>query len=552
MIGLAAALVGVAMLAGWSGGWRVDLFGFDISVRTVWRPLLVGVALLAGHAFRRRDGAVSIAEFSTSAARVIVGGLLVAGVLGWVTYLSPYAGGSDSYGSVSAADRRRGGLLIQHEPMADVLPAEAAVAATTLGYVQAGRTADASVPAFPLGLPVQMALAATVFGARAMFYVPLALGIVLVATSYWIALRITRDRTAAIAAAATVSMHPIVFAYAIQAMSDVPAAGWYLLAGALLMSERVPSAALAGLSASAALLTRPALVPGVLALLLIPIAGGKSRAARVAVYASLVAAAIGVQGWTQWYLYGSPLGNGYGTFEELFAVRFIWPNVRSYTYWTIVMHGAIWIVALARGVFVARDRSTRALLLASFAGAIVPYAVYRTYDHWETLRFVLPLLAMLTIVAVVGAFQIAGRYAPPHVATWLGVGLTIAMAATWARWLEHEQVFDLARVEERYQRAGELVARVTPENAVVLSSLHSGSLRYYAKRQTVDWARIPPDALDAAVTALESHGHPVYLMFDGQQEQQLFEARHGNVINRQRWLPAGQRRDLRLYEAPRR
>jgi 4-amino-4-deoxy-L-arabinose transferase-like glycosyltransferase len=396
-----------------------------------------------------------------------------------------------------------------------------------------------------------MAAAAAICGARAVFYVPFAMGIVLVAVSCWIAFRITRDRTAALAAGAAVSMHPVVFAYAIQAMSDVPAAAWYLLAGALLMSNRLPLAAFAGISASAALLTRPALVPGVLALSVIPIFCGKGRLARLAVFGGLVAAGIGVQSWAQWYLYGSPLANGYGTFDELFSARFIWPNVRSYAYWALLMHGVIWVVALTRGLFVVHDRPTRALLLASLAAAIVPYAVYRTYDHWETLRFVLPLLVMLTIVAVVGVFHIAGRYAPPHVATWLGVALTIAMAAMWARWLEHEQVLGLARVEERYARAGELVARATPENAVVLSSLHSGSLRYYAQRQTVDWARIPPDALDATVAALASHGHPVYLMFDGQQEQQLFEARHGNVINRQRWLPAGQRRDLRLYEAPR-
>jgi hypothetical protein len=550
MTGLAAALVGVAMLAAWSGGWRIEVFGIDVSVRAVWRPLAVAVALLTAHALRRRGGSFTASELSTNAARVIAGGLLVAGILGWITYLSPYAGGSDSYGYVSAAQRIRSGSLVQHEPLADVLPSELAVAATTLGYVQAARVADSSVPAFPLGLPAQMAIASAVFGERAVFYVPLVMGVVLVAASYWIALRMTRDQTTALAAAAAVSVHPVVFAYAIQAMSDVPATAWFLLAGALLMAERASFAALAGVSASAALITRPALVPGVLALSLIPAFCGEQRRARLAVYAGLVAAGIGIQGWTQSYLYGSPLANGYGPAEELFSTRFAWPNIRSYVYWVVMMHGVIWIVALGRGLFAVRDRPTRALLLASLAGALVPYVVYRTYDHWETLRFVLPLLVVLTVVAVAGAFQMAGRWAPPQVAMWLGVGLTLAMAAMWARWLEHERVFGLARVEERYARAGELVARATPQNAVVLSSLHSGSLRYYSKRQTVDWARIPPDALDRTVAALESHGHRVYLMFDGQQEQHLFEARHGNVVDRGHWLPAGQRRDLRLYEAP--
>jgi len=568
-----ALFVGIAIVAAWSGGWRVELFGVTISVRSIWRPLLVAAVLLAAHAVRARE--FRLTGFADTTARAIAGALLVAGVLGWTTYLSPYLGGADSYGYVSASERLSAGALVQTEPLAAILPyPEATSAATPLGYVPAARVPNATAPAYPLGLPALMALAAMMFGASAPFYVSLVMGVVLAGTCYWIALRITGlprpfdklrvapsgvegraseresrdDRLIALAAAAAVSLHPVVFAYAIQAMSDVPATAWYLVAGALLMPKRRWLAGLAGVAGCAAFLTRPALLPGVAALALIPLVSGDHRRSRIAAFAGVLTLGVAMQAALQWYLYGSPLANGYGRTDELFSFRFLGPNVRSYAYWIAVMHGVVWIVAFARGVYDVRDRSARAMLAASFAGAVVPHVVYRTYDHWETLRFILPLLVVMTIFAVAGVFGLSRRIAGSRAGIWVGLALTVVMVAGWARWLDREQVFSLARVEQRFEQAAALVARATPRDAVILSSLHSGSLRYYADRQTLNWARIPHGQFDVTVDTLENHGRAVFLMFDGQEERQLFEERHGDVIGQQRWLPSGQRRDVRLYE----
>lgn len=572
---LCAIFAGIAILAAWTGGWRAELFGVTVSVRSAWRPLLVAVALLAAHAFRTRE--FRFAELADTTVRAIAGALLVAGVLGWTTYLSPYLGGADSYGYVSASERLRAGRLVQTEPLAAIVPPEATSAATPLGYVPAPRVPNATVPAYPLGLPALMAVATTMFGARAPFYVPLVMGVVLLAACYWIAHRIAGppraseresrgDRLIALAAAAAVSLHPVVFAYAIQAMSDVPATAWYLVAGALLMSRlrsyrdhprasAWQAAALAGIAAgaagSAAFLTRPALLPGVAALALIPAISGSHRRARTGAFGAVLVAGIAIQAWLQWYLYGSPLANGYGRSDELFSWRFLAPNVRSYVYWIAVMHGVIWLFAFARGVYDVRDRSARAMLAAAFAGAVIPHVVYRTYDHWETLRFILPLLVLMTIFAGIGIFGPFRRIAGSRAGNWIGLALIVVMVAGWVRWLDREHVFALARVEQRFEQAAALVVRTTPPDAVVLSSLHSGSLRYYADRQTLDWARIPQGQFDATRDALENHGHMVFLLFDGEDERRQFEQRHGDVVDRQRWLPTGQRRDMQLYEAPR-
>jgi hypothetical protein len=182
--------------------------------------------------------------------------------------------------------------------------------------------------------------------------------------------------------------------------------------------------------------------------------------------------------------------------------------------------------------------------------ASAPYAVYRTYDHWETLRFVLPLLVAATLAAVAGLFHVA-RGLLPRVGTWIALALTVVMLAQWVRWLDREHVFQRAVFEERFARTGELVSRATPDNAVVLTSLHSGSVRYYARRRTVDWARIPRGEFDRTVAALERDGRAVFVLLDGEEERLQFEARHGQVLDSERWLPAGQVRDVRMYEAPR-
>jgi hypothetical protein len=316
------------------------------------------------------------------------------------------------------------------------------------------------------------------------------------------------------------------------------------------MGEHIAFAPLAGVAGAVALLTRPALAPGILALALVPAVAGRQRVQRAAAFLAVVALGIALQAWVQSELYGSAFANGYGPAEELFSLRFLGPNLQSYGYWMVATHGLVWLLAFAAGLYVVRDRGARALLAASAVAAIVPYAVYRTYDHWETMRFIMPLLVTMTIFAVVALFHVSGLVVSNVAGRWIALGVLLFVLANWARWLDREQVLSLARVEDRYALAGDLIDRVTPDDAVILASLHSGSLRYYAKRQTVDWAKIPPDHFDPAVRALQTHGRRVFLMFDGQEERQLFETQHGTVVERQRWLPAGQRRNIRVYEAP--
>jgi hypothetical protein len=526
--GLAMLLLGAAAVAAWTGGWRAEVFGVTLSARSAGRLLAFALALLAVRAALSRDHLAPARELLAVAARVIAGAVLVAGLIAWATHVSPFVGGADSYGYVSAAERMRQGELIQREPLAALLPYPNAIdAATPLGYIPTARAADSSVPVYPLGLPALMAVASIVAGPRAPLFVAPFAGFALVVVCGWVVYRWTHDMTLALAAGAAVTWHPLVFTYAIQPMSDVPAAAFYVLAGALLFrgydGDGAAKAAplLAGFAASAAFLIRPALLPGAAALAIIPFMRGDRRRLCITLFACLIALGVGLQALSQWHLYGHPLANGYGPASELFSLAHLPANTRSYGYWMVAMHGLIWIAGLLVALGRVGALTTRVAIALPLVAATAPYAVYRTYDHWETLRFLLPLLVVATVAAVAGLFATC-RGLLPRVGTWVALALTMVMIGTWVRWLDRERVFERSIAEERFARAGDLVSRVTPSDAVVLASLHSGSVRHYARRQTLDWAKIPSAQFDAVVAALERDGRAVFVMLDGEEEQMQF------------------------------
>src|SRR5688572_27014379 len=117
---LAAVLLGAALTAAYAGPLRFDLLGASLSIRTLSRPILAALVLLALRLWLLGSPVLSAA--ARTLARVTSGALLAAGVLGWFTYLSTTCGGTDSYGYVSAAERLLATDLVQDEPLASLMP----------------------------------------------------------------------------------------------------------------------------------------------------------------------------------------------------------------------------------------------------------------------------------------------------------------------------------------------------------------------------------------------------------------------------------------------
>ena len=106
--------------------------------------------------------------------------------------------------------------------------------------------------------------------------------------------------------------------------------------------------------------------------------------------------------------------------------------------------------------------------------------------------------------------------------------LAFLWAMTSHRFLEREGVYRFASVESKYALVGEWFKTHTPERAVVLAGLHSGSIRFYGQRETIRWDQIPADKLEATLRNLRDRGYDPYLALDVPSEPPLFQARFGS------------------------
>jgi len=242
----------VAVLALLSGGlaWMLAPTGRRWqTLYASWEGLTAsaaaGLDLLSLRSPRVADGAAALTT-------VLV---ILLGVLGGATA----AGGSDSYGYVSEAHLFATGTVREVQPIMQLVTWPfAPQALAPLGYLPAGPSAI--VPQYPPGLPIVMAVFERVIGPHGVFYVvPLFGGLAIWAT-YMMGASLA-GRAVGLVAAILLAASPVFLFQLMSPMSDVPAAAWWTLSLALLGLRSRTSALGAGLSAGAAILTRPNLAP---------------------------------------------------------------------------------------------------------------------------------------------------------------------------------------------------------------------------------------------------------------------------------------------------
>lgn len=455
------------------------------------------------------------------------------------------AGGADSYGYISESRLMLQGALVQRPIETTWLPldrGQALGASAPLGYVPS-MSADGIVPVYPVGLPALMAVATIVAGPQAPFFVAPVMGLIGLLLVFKIA-RVWFDPMTACLAVAFVAWNPLYVAYAKQPMSDVPATVFLLLSIWLIV--RQPSWPLAaGAAAGLAFLTRPALVGGCAVLALG--AAWRDGLRGALKYGGVVALAVAAQMGIHWRFYGHPLQTGYGSPRTLFTLDPLPTNAAIYAGWTARAHGVVWLAATALGVMLVRPRVVVLGAVMLLVAVALPYLLYFEFDHWETLRFVLPGLVGLTIVAAAGATDLLSRLERPFVSAVLVVACAAALAFESNRWLERQGTWRLATIEEKYPLVAQWIADSTPASAVVMALQHSGSIRHYANRFTLRWDVLRPDELVPVVRALDARGARVFAVFEG-GELERFQDRFRSVLDRLELLPAGQARGVIVVE----
>jgi hypothetical protein len=455
-------------------------------------------------------------------------------------------GGSDSYCYANQAQGWASGKILAPEPLVREAPwpfPEQTFAPA--GHVPSQRINGAYVPMCAAGLSLAMAAFLKLGGPSSIFVVVPLFGVILVVATWILGSRFSSR--VGIASAIAAGASPAFLFMIVQPMSDVPAAALWVASIAAVTGTGRWSSLIAGLLSSGAILVRPNLLPLGLVIglftLLRPASTVRARLRDAALYAAGCAPGCLVVAAIQQFLYGSPLQSGYGDLDGLFSSANIAPNAERYLSWLWQTHTPIWLLAL---VAVAALRGWRTSLL--FAVALTNLACYLPYivfNDWWYLRFVLPAIPLLLVLSLavidagIGWVIARGRSQriASHLRAAVTVGTAIVLAVAFVSVARSRFVFNLQQLESRYVSAGTYVARRLPPNAFIITSLESGSIRYYSGRRTLTWAALDTSWLDGVLKFARERGLEPYFLLERSEEPQFRERFAGSALARLDWPP---------------
>jgi hypothetical protein len=186
-------------------------------------------------------------------------------------------------------------------------------------------------------------------------------------------------------------------------------------------------------------------------------------------------------------LYGSWHSTGYGEVSTSFALHFAPLTLRSYALWLPEFLTPLVVLAFF-GPFQQRIQPRARLVLAIWAAAfLLFYAFYWcTYDNWYNMRFVLPAMPAIVILALFILRRLLERIHLPlftpdsrPAARIASAAVPLLLAALLIRSGDERQVLYWMQFNHN-DAIGALWARDHfPPNAVVFARHATGSLEYY-------------------------------------------------------------------------
>jgi len=461
--------------------------------------------------------------------------VLLAAFVVWFgyTYRTSTASGADSYGYLSQADLWRAGNLHISQPFMQEFPwPKREWTGAPMGYRPApGEESNQIVPIYSPGLPVLMAVAKTVVGHRAMFWIVPLFGGLFVLATYGIGLRFM-NAGVSLLAALLAAASPMVLFMSMWPMTDLAvAACWATAAWALLGSSR-RHALVGGLAAAVAITIRPNLIVVGMLMGLWTIArdmrrGGEWwRVDRALMFALGAVPGVAAIMMFNKMLYGSPFVSGYGTLGDVLHLQNFSINVAHYAAWIAesqspaVFLGLVPLAFPIRQLWQTRDRAFDAALFTAMAiGILTCHLFFMPLDEWWYLRFLLTMfpgmfVTMCWLLFRAGASAHAGNTLVAASRVVLGlavVGVVTWWSVTFSRGKHFEDVHD---GERRFITIGQLVRDHTEPNAIIFSLQHAGSIRYYGERMTFKYDSLEPGWLDTAVEYFRARGAHPYLLLD--------------------------------------
>jgi hypothetical protein len=355
-----------------------------------------------------------------------------------------------------------------------------------LGYIK-GPSSATMVPSYPPGFPLHMVLFAALAGwQKGPFLVsPLFAAIGLVAF-FFLARELGLTRREAGAGTLILACQPVYVFMGLIPMSDTVASVWATLAVlfALLSRRHAAWAYAAGIAFGIGCVVRPNSAILILTLALaLPL-----RLAAWLRFALGVAPAAAFSLAFNNLVYGHPLRTGYAGIENEFRLSYVPKRFHHYTHWLgrtfTPLVPLAWLGTIASRETRGRDRG---LLLVWFASFFAFFAVYRHYDAWWYLRFLMPAFPALIIGALLAVrpllravalrVHLPGRgLVSPDLLPALLLLFVVASELGEGR---RQKVLEIGQAETIYPRACRMAVERLPPRAIVLAFTMSGALEYY-------------------------------------------------------------------------
>jgi hypothetical protein len=343
------------------------------------------------------------------------------------------------------------------------------------------------------------------------------------------------------AGAVLVATSPIVLFQAMQPMNDIATAALWLSVVAVLTRPTPSRVSMGGALTGTALLVRPNLLPVALVPMLWIWAdrgdSGRARRTRLALFAAGVAPfgmlVLGLNA----ALYGGALRSGYGDVGSLFAWSSIPTNARAYFATLVGTHTVFPLAALALP-FLRRPKGFDPVWLAlgTSAAIVAAYLPYHPFPEWWYLRFVLPAVALLLIVAVC-SLATAVDVLSPKVGPALAFVVVAGVAAYQVQQARERDAFALHVAESRFRHTASAVRDRLPQSKAALAAWDSGSLRFHADLEAINWQMLAPDWLDRSVAWLSEHTGEAAIVVEAFEEPEFRQRFSGQTFGGLDWPP---------------
>jgi hypothetical protein len=438
----------------------------------------------------------------------IVGAVLLLYAVWLGLRFSATPSGSDASGYMNSARLLAGGHLTTPLRTVPELGAGSTYALVPLGFNAASATT--LVPSYPIGVPLQLALASRLFGwIWGPYLVVIGGALGAIGLCYLIGRQCGVAPAWAFAGSGCLAVSAVFVFGSVQPFSDTLATFWCSLAfysalrGA---GGRTGWLAICAGSFVLAVLVRP---PSVLVFPAVVIAIGRPRLLlrTAAIGLPLVLAVAAYQE----ALFGSPFQTGYGNVYADFHLANFGPTLRAYAVRLPLLLPLCLpaVVEVARRLRRGFSRPTLALTLWGVAFALF-YAFYRyTRTDWSLMRYLEPALPAF---ATLGGLAMQDLW-PAAPLRRRGLALALIAVSLAANRLAFPCP-NARRHNERYDRAEAWLAREAPPGAVIVSMLFSGTVYYAGEHPILRWDLLYPNDARMAVAALTRSGRPIIGLLD--------------------------------------